>query len=211
MSGPVYLFVQSVTEFFGTGYAGLFLLSLISSLIVFIPAPYFISVAFLSLDVRFDPNLIIISSALGATLAKVIVFKVSYLGRNAVKDQTRRRLKPFEKLVGRYGFWAAFIASATPIPDDIIYIPMGFANYSLINFVIATLSGKIILTAVVTWGARMLGLPAVEFLVGPLDNPVSIALILVALIGITVMVMLIIIKVDWVNFLGKRFPWTLRG
>ena len=39
-------------------------------------------------------------------------------------------MKPFQKLVKRYGGSAAFVAAATPIPDDLVYIPLGLAKYN---------------------------------------------------------------------------------
>jgi membrane protein DedA with SNARE-associated domain len=34
------------------------------------------------------------------------------------------------KLLSRYGWMGVFIAASTPIPDDIVYIPLGLAKYS---------------------------------------------------------------------------------
>ena len=56
------------------GYIGIFLTSFLGSLIVFVPVPYFLVVAAASADHMFDPTLIGVFSALGATAAKVIIF-----------------------------------------------------------------------------------------------------------------------------------------
>jgi membrane protein DedA with SNARE-associated domain len=37
-----------------------------------------------------------------------------------------------------------FTAAATPIPDDIVYIPLGLANYSPVKFASAPFVGKFI-------------------------------------------------------------------
>ena len=60
---------------------------------------------------------VITISAVAATAAKVIVFSVSYGGRKIIGKKSRARMRPFEKLVKRYGAGAAFFAAATPIPD----------------------------------------------------------------------------------------------
>jgi hypothetical protein len=52
---------------------------------------------------------------------------------------------PFQRLVKRYGATAAFVAAITPIPDDLVYVPLGLAKYCPRRFFVATLSGKIIL------------------------------------------------------------------
>ena len=39
---------------------------------------------------------------------------------------------------------AAFVAAATPIPDDLVYVPLGLAKYNPKRFFIATLTGKLV-------------------------------------------------------------------
>ena len=50
------------------------------------------------------------------------------------KKKTRKRMRPFERLVKRYGAGAAFFAAATPIPDDLVYVPLGLAKYNPTSF-----------------------------------------------------------------------------
>jgi uncharacterized membrane protein YdjX (TVP38/TMEM64 family) len=74
----------------------------------------------MSVGDQFDLHILSIISAVAATAAKVIVFSVSYEGRKIISEKSRARMRPFEKLVKRYGAAAAFFAAATPIPDDLI-------------------------------------------------------------------------------------------
>ncbi len=190
------------------GYLGIFLVSFLGSLIVFVPVPYFLVIAAASADPVFDPLLIGVSSAIGATIAKVIIFQASYAGGKLMGNDTEKRMRPFMKLVSRYGGIAAFLAAATPIPDDLIYIPLGLAQYSLPRFLLTTLSGKILLTVVIAWGVR-LSYNSVRFLIDGSTNPLEatlIASVFVATIAITVYAMM---KLDWAKILGRWFPWTL--
>ncbi|PIW35844.1 MAG: DedA family protein, partial [Nitrosopumilales archaeon CG15_BIG_FIL_POST_REV_8_21_14_020_33_23] len=112
------------------GYLGLVLVNFFGSLIPFIPLPGFLLLASMSVGDQFDLHVLAILSALTATAAKQIIFYVSYEGRRIISEKTRKRMRPFERLVKRYGAAAAFFAAATPIPDDLIYVPLGLAKYN---------------------------------------------------------------------------------
>ena len=60
-----------------------------------------------------------------------------------MSEKTKQRMLPFQRLVKKYGAAAAFVAAATPIPDDIVYVPLGLAKYNPLRFFIATLTGKL--------------------------------------------------------------------
>jgi membrane protein YqaA with SNARE-associated domain len=101
------------------GYLGIVLFSFVSSIVVFIPIPYFPVLMTAALSKSFDPNLIVLFSTGGAVAAKMIIFCSSYYGRNIVlNNSTKKRILPLQRLLSRYGWIGAFIAAATPIPDD---------------------------------------------------------------------------------------------
>ena len=113
----------------GVGYLGLTIVSFFGSLIPFVPIPSFVLVATMAVGDQFDIHILVLIAAFTSTAAKQIIFAVSYGGRKIISEKTKKRMKPFQKLVKRYGASAAFVAAATPIPDDLIYIPLGLAKY----------------------------------------------------------------------------------
>ncbi|MCH8981718.1 VTT domain-containing protein, partial [candidate division KSB1 bacterium] len=131
------------------GYIGLTLVSFFGSLIPFVPLPSFLLLATMSVGDQFDLHVIALISAFTATGAKIIVFSVSYEGRRIIGEKSRKRMRPFERLVKKYGAAAAFFAAATPMPDDLIYVPLGLARYNPKRFIIATLTGKIVLSFII--------------------------------------------------------------
>ena len=175
---------------------------------MFIPALYLIAVVILSLESQFDPNLITLSSAIGATLAKTIIFRASYEGQRLINEQTRERMRPFMKLVSRYGWIAAFVAAATPIPDDMIYIPLGFSKYDVKRFFLATLAGKIIITGIVAWGSRLLGTSVLSPFLEGFRDPVFVVLTISAIVALVAALLYIIARTNWEDVLQKWFPWT---
>ena len=191
------------------GYLSLSLVNFFGSLIPFVPLPGFLLLATMAVGDQFDLHVLALLSAVTATIAKQIIFYVSYGGRKIINEKTRKRMRPFERLVKRYGAAAAFFAAATPIPDDLIYVPLGLAKYNPKRFFIATLTGKIILSYCIVFISHYLGLSLVEPLLENIDDatPIYIGIIIFGAMMTTVVVLLL--RLDWQRILGKFAPWTL--
>jgi len=191
------------------GILSLALVNFFGSLVPFVPLPGFLLLATMSVGDQFDLHILALVSAITATMAKQIIFFVSYGGRKIFSEKTRKRMRPFERLVKKYGGVAAFIAAATPIPDDLVYVPLGLAKYNPKRFFIATLSGKIVLSYVIVFVSHYLGLSLVEPFLHGIDDatPVYIGIIIFGAMMTAVVVLLL--RLDWVRIMGKFAPWTL--
>lgn len=191
------------------GYLGLVLVNFFGSLIPFIPLPGFIFLASMSVGDQFDLHVLAILSALAATAAKQIIFYVSYQGRRIISEKTRKRMRPFERLVKRYGAGAAFFAAATPIPDDLIYVPLGLAKYNPKRFLIATLAGKLVLSYSIVFISHHLGMSLVQPYLEDITDVTTVYVgIIVFGIMMTVVVVLLL-RLNWEKILGRFVPWTL--
>jgi membrane protein DedA with SNARE-associated domain len=191
------------------GYLGLGLVNFFGSLIPFIPLPGFLLLASMSVGDQFNLHVIALLSALTATAAKQIIFYVSYEGRRMINEKTRKRMRPFERLVKRYGAAAAFFAAATPIPDDLIYVPLGLSKYNPKRFFIATLAGKIVLSYSIVLISHNLGMSLVEPF---LDNVTDVTTVYIGIIIFGAMMsamIILLLRLDWQRVLGKFAPWTL--
>ncbi|EIJ65986.1 SNARE associated golgi family protein [Candidatus Nitrosopumilus salaria BD31] len=191
------------------GYLSLSLVNFFGSLIPFVPLPGFLLLATMSVGDTFDLHILALSSAITATVAKQIIFYVSYGGRKIINEKTRKRMRPFERLVKRYGAAAAFFAAATPIPDDLVYVPLGLAKYNPKRFFIATLTGKIVLSYVIVLISHYLGLSLVEPFLENIDDatPVYIGIAIFGVMMTAAVVLLL--RLDWARILGRFAPWTL--
>ncbi len=191
------------------GYLSLALVNFFGSLVPFVPLPGFLLLATMSVGDQFDLHVLALLSAITATVAKQIIFFVSSTGRKIINEKTRKRMRPFERLVKRYGAAAAFVAAATPIPDDIIFVPLGLAKYNPKKFFVATLTGKIVLSYVIVFISHYVGLSFIEPFLENIDDttPVYIGIIIFGAIMTAVIVLLL--KLDWVRIMGKFAPWTL--
>lgn len=191
------------------GYLGLGLINFLGSLIPFIPFPGFLLLASMSVGDQFNFHILALLSAITATVAKQIIFYVSYQGRRIINEKTRKRMRPFERLVKRYGAAAAFVAAATPIPDDLIYVPLGLAKYNPKRFFIATLTGKIVLSYSIVLISHHLGLSLVEPYLENITDPTTVYIGIIIFGVIMTSIVFLLLRLDWERILGRFAPWTL--
>ena len=193
----------------GDGYIILALVNFFGSLIPFVPLPGFLLLATMSIGNEYDLHILALVSAVSATAAKQIIFYVSFKGRKIISKKTLKRMRPVQRLVTKYGAAAAFVAAATPMPDDIIFVPLGLAKYNPKRFFISTLVGKIVLSYSIVFLYHYLGLSVVEPLVKDLDDATPIYIGVVVFGIMMTLVIVLLLRLDWARILGKFLPWTL--
>ena len=191
------------------GYLGLAIVSFFGSLIPFVPIPSFVLVATMAVGEQFDIHVLVLIAALTATGAKQLIFYVSYGGRKIISEKTLKRMKPFQKLVKRYGGSAAFVAAATPIPDDLVYIPLGLAKYNPKRFFVATLLGKIVLYYVIVLISHYMGLSLLEPILQEIDDPLPVYIGIIILGLAMTIVVILLLRLNWERVLSRVAPWTL--
>lgn len=191
------------------GYLGLGLVNFFGSLIPFIPLPGFLLLASMSVGDQFNTHLLVLISALTATVAKQIIFYISYEGRHILNEKTRKRIRPFERLVKRYGAAAAFVAAATPIPDDLVYVPLGLAKYNPKRFFIATLTGKIVLSYAIVLISHNLGTSLIDPFLEHVTDVTTVYIGIIVFGAMMTGVVVLLLRLDWQKILGRFAPWTL--
>ena len=192
------------------GYIGLILVSFFGSLIPFVPLPSFLLLATMATGNQFDLNILAVTSSIASTAAKFIIFYASYKGRKMISEETRKRMKPFQRLVKRYGAAAAFIAAATPIPDDLVYVPLGLAKYNPLRFFVSTLVGKIVLGYIIVYVSRWFGLSYINPLLERVGNVTEVYIATAVFVAIITSVVVLMLRLNWEKVLGKVAPWTLK-
>ena len=191
------------------GYLILVLVNFFGSLIPFVPLPRFLLLATMSVGNEYDLHVLALLSAITATVAKQMIFFVSFSGRRIMNEKTRKRMRPFERLVKKYGAAAAFVAAATPMPDDIIFVPLGLAKYNPKRFFIATLTGKIVLSYIIVLISHYVGLSFIEPFLENIDDATPIYIGVIIFGAIMTVIIVLLLKLDWQRIMGKFAPWTL--
>ena len=139
-----------VTLLMSYGYVGSFTISFLGNLLVFVPLPYLLLIFWMGSFL--NPLLLGVVGGFGATIAKTVIYMIGAAGRKFLSSERRNKLDYAKPLLGKYGALAIFFFALSPLPDDILYVPMGIMRYNLISFFISCLLGKIILTIIVALG-----------------------------------------------------------
>lgn len=131
------------------GVPGLFVISFISNALPYSTIPYLLWLIpyFAVVNDPAQVALSILAASLGATAGKIVIYFVGkYFGELFKARSTTKRIS---ELVSRHEktiFALVLLAAATPVPDDIVYIPVGYAGYRLAYFVAALFIGKTVIT-----------------------------------------------------------------
>ena len=172
------------------GYLGVFLISLIGALSIVFPIPY--TVVIYMLGSFLDPFLIAISGGFGFAVGELIGYVLGYFGRIIISEEKRRKMDYMLKIFDRYGPIAVFLFSLTPLPDDLLIIPLGIMRYNPIKFFIVCVMGKTLMCLIVALGGRF-SLSIIKSIFGGEGGWIATILTFILL---TVIVVLML-KTDW--------------
>ena len=142
-----------ITLLMSYGYVGAFMISFLGNLLVFVPIPYLLLIFWMGSFL--NPLLVGVVGGFGATIGKTVIYMIGAAGRKFLSSERRNKLDYAKPLLGKYGALAIFFFALSPLPDDILYVPMGIMRYNLISFFISCLLGKIILTIIISLGGDL--------------------------------------------------------
>jgi membrane protein YqaA with SNARE-associated domain len=178
------------------GYLGVFVISFIGSVSVVFPVPYTIIIPFLGTIL--DPFFVAVSGGLGSALGEFSGYVLGYTGRAVVSEERRRKMEFMVKLFDKYGPVSIFLFALTPLPDDLLFIPLGIMHYPFLRAFIPALLGKMLMTFVLAYvGQQYFDLIEALFggsgLIGIIISVVLLIVIIVAMI-----------KIDWEKLFEER-------
>lgn len=174
------------------GYPGISLLSFIGAGSVIIPIPY--TVILFGIAPAFNPLLLAIAAGLGAAGGELVGYGLGYAGRHAVGKKRRRQLDAMLSIFERFGMPAVFIFALTPLPDDLLFIPLGLMHYSLWKSFTACVAGKFAMSFIIAHVGKAAG--------KLFDNWMFAALVAVLL----ALVVVAMFRIDWVKIAEKYAP-----
>lgn len=173
-------------------YILVFVVSLIGNSVPYVSVPYYIFLIIYSGIVRDPLELVAIAtvSGLGSTLGKLVIYMIGRGVSKIVSERDRENIELFGRLIGRWGFIFLVVAASTPIPDDVVLIPIAFAGYSVAQYFLAVLIGKVIISLIIVFFGR--GLVGFAESVG-VPQYIQIPVLL----AVSVILMIIIMRINW--------------
>src|SRR4030043_1515720 len=147
------------------GLFGIFLISFLGATSVFIPIPYTVVIFTLGGLQAFDPLLIAVAAGTGAAIGEFSGYLIGFGGRRVIGERYKKKMDLLTRLFKKFGPIVIFIFALTPLPDDLLFIPLGVMRYSLIRAFIPALLGKFFSNLIIAYSGR-LSLQIIESIFG---------------------------------------------
>jgi membrane protein YqaA with SNARE-associated domain len=179
-------------------YFGVFLISFIGAASIIVPIPYTLIIFTLSLSGQWNSTLLIIASGFGSALGELTGYALGYFGRHIISEERQKKMTYLVRLFDRYGPLAIFVFALTPLPDDLLFIPLGIMKYKLYKAFIPSLIGKLLMVFIIVNSGSMAG----DFLVGVFGESGSIWGMIITTI-LLVIVLILLYRIDWEKLLKK--------
>jgi len=176
------------------GYFGIFFISFIGALSIFFPIPY--TVVIFTLGAYFDPVLIAVVAGVGAATGELSGYLLGLYGRKFISLQRRKKMEFMLKVFNRFGPLAIFVFALTPLPDDLLFIPLGMLRYDIVRAIIPALAGKICMNFIVAYSGRY-AVGIIRDIFGEGSDWVAALFGTLFAIGLFIIVMIVMFKVDW--------------
>lgn len=176
-------------------YLGVFIISFIGSVSVVVPIPY--TIVIYLLGAVLNPVFIAISSGLGSALGEFSGYALGYYGRTVVSEERQRKMGYMVKIFDRYGPAAIFFFALTPLPDDLLFIPLGVMRYPFWKAFLPALLGKTLMSFILAYAGQQ-SITLIETLFGGsglLGTVITSALLIVIIVAM--------IKIDWEKLFEK--------
>ena len=177
------------------GYLGGFLISLVGAMSVIIPIPYTLVIYLLGSVL--DPLLVAVSGGLGSALGEFSGYVLGYYGRVVLSKERRRKMDYMMKVFHHYGFAAIFLFALTPLPDDLLFIPLGIMRYRFLKAFVPAFLGKMLMCFILAYSGRW-SVEVIEIVFGEgglLGVVITTALLVIVIVAI--------LRIDWEKVFEK--------
>ena len=138
-------FFESVLEF---SYLGIFfLLILVNAAPLLMPPTWIILASFYAIDSSYDPLVLALVGATGATLGRFILKQVSSIFRRFVQKEQKSNLDAVGNFLNKKKFGyiiTSFLFAATPFPSNMLFVAYGMMRAKSIGLYVGFWFGRII-------------------------------------------------------------------
>ncbi len=193
------------------GYLGAFIISAIGNATILFPFPY-VGVAFIlgglrdevTMNFVFDPWVIGAVAGIGAMLGEMTGYFIGYGGGKLIDKNQTGSFKRYIDSHPRATPFVVWLLAATPIPDDILIVPLGAARYSWWKVALSQLVGKTMFLMGIAWSGRF-GLDFIGSILGN-TNPLSIVSRIIEITSVLLVIVAIymLVSIDWNSMVNNE-------
>jgi len=191
-------FFESIAEY---SYAGIFILLVgVNAAPLLMPPTWIILSSFYVLDQSFDPLILALVGATGATIGRFVLKIVSGYFRKVVGNQQKSNLDSIGDFLNRKRFGyiiSSFLFAATPLPSNMLFIAYGLMRAKSFGLYIGFWFGRLISYYVMITISKIVLTPFIE-----LFEDRYIGILVADVLGIAVVIFFTCI--DWNLLLVSR-------
>jgi membrane protein YqaA with SNARE-associated domain len=192
------------------GYGGAFFVSLVGNATVLFPIPYMIITYILggvtntSGHFIFDPWIVGIMAGLGATLGEMTGYILGYGGGRLIEESQRNSFSEYIKRHPRATPFVIWFLAITPLPDDVLVLPLGAAKYPWWKVIIPQIIGKSMFMIAVAFFGRI-SFETIGDVINSYDptSIVSRGIEVIALLSVIVAIYLLV-RIDWNKVVARE-------
>jgi len=134
-------------------------MSFAGALSIFVPVPDTIAVFTLAgLKVGaswvFEPMLLALAAAMGGAIGNLSGYLLGLSSGKVITGRFGKNVDFLADIFDKFGALAIFAFALTPIPDDLVFIPLGVRRYNPIKALMSSMIGKFLFCLTVDYGAR---------------------------------------------------------
>lgn len=182
------------------GYFGIFLISFIGAVSVFFPIPY--TVVIFALGGSFEPLWIAVVAGIGSAVGEFSGYLLGFGGRRVIGGRYKEKMEFLVKVFNKFGSIVIFLFALTPLPDDLLFIPLGVMRYNIKRALVPALIGKFCMNLIVAYSGRFT-IRIIEDIFGVESTWISALIGMVLAIVLLIIVFVVMFKVDWEKYLEK--------
>ncbi len=156
-------FFESIAEY---SYAGIFLLLIgVNAAPLLMPPTWIILSSFFVLDQSFDPLVLSLVGATGATIGRFLLKIISGYFRKVVGNQQKSNLDTIGDFLNRKKFGyvlSSFLFAATPLPSNMLFIAYGLMRAKSIGLYLGFWLGRVLSYYVMITISKIVLTPFIE-------------------------------------------------
>lgn len=189
---------QFVIQF---GYLGVFFISFIGTMSIIVPIPYTLVILWLSMRGAMNPLLLTIAGGIGSGIGEFSGYALGYYGRTMISKKRQRKMNYMVKVLNRYGSIVIFLFALTPLPDDLLFVPLGILRYSFIKAFIPCFLGKLLMCGILAFGGQLY-YDVLLIIFGEMTWEIEILTAIITAVAL-MLTLVAMFKIDWEKLLKK--------
>lgn len=183
------------------GYFGVFFISFIGTMSIIVPIPYTLVILWLSMRGIMNPLLLTIAGSIGSGIGEFSGYALGYYGRTMISKKRQRKMNYMVKVLNRYGSIVIFLFALTPLPDDLLFVPLGILRYSFIKAFIPCFLGKLLMCGILAFGGQLY-YDVLLIIFGEMTWEIEILTSIITAVAL-MLTLVAMFKIDWEKLLKK--------